>query len=141
MTMTSTDHPGKRVRAEVLPVGLSVTEAARLLGVGRPALSNFLNGRASLSPEMAARLASTFGIAQERLMDMQAAYDADQARDASRPAGAKPYVPPFLTFKANDIEQWASGNLSARGSTGRVAAHAGPFIRLRVSQGRLSWER
>ena len=49
-------HPGTRIKAEVIPAGISVTKAAELMGVGRPALSNLLNGNAALSADMAARL-------------------------------------------------------------------------------------
>ena len=50
-------HPGAIIRDEVLePLGLSVTAAAAALGVARPTLSNLLNARASLSPEMAVRV-------------------------------------------------------------------------------------
>ena len=54
-------HPGLYIKSHVLPATVSVKEAAKLLGVGRPALSNLLNGKASLSPEMALRLEKTFG--------------------------------------------------------------------------------
>ena len=47
---------GQSVREHVVPNGMSVTEAAGTIGVGRPALSNLLNGNAALSPEMAAWL-------------------------------------------------------------------------------------
>ena len=50
-------HPGGFIKRAVLPDDLSVTAAAEALGVGRPALSNLLNGKASLSPEMALRIA------------------------------------------------------------------------------------
>jgi Plasmid maintenance system antidote protein len=49
-------HPGTYVRQTIIPSDMSVKEAAERLGVGRPALSNFLNGKSSLSPEMAVRL-------------------------------------------------------------------------------------
>ena len=49
-------HPGSYVRENIIPVGMSVTDAANRLGIGRPALSNFLNGKSALSPEMAIRL-------------------------------------------------------------------------------------
>jgi addiction module HigA family antidote len=55
-------HPGHFIRMEIIdPLGLSVTRAARVLGVSRPALSALLNGRASLSPEMAIRVEKAFG--------------------------------------------------------------------------------
>ena len=57
MQMLNPVHPGELLKEEVIgPVGLSVTRAAEILGVGRPALSAVLNGRAGLSPEMAIRV-------------------------------------------------------------------------------------
>jgi addiction module HigA family antidote len=53
-------HPGARIKADVFPAGMSVTKAAELIGVGRPALSNFLNGKASLSTDMATRIEKAF---------------------------------------------------------------------------------
>ena len=54
MPMHSPPHPGRLVRSGCLePLGLSVTAGARAPGVSRQALSNLVNGRASLSPEMA----------------------------------------------------------------------------------------
>ena len=55
-------HPGGFIRRSVLPDELSVTAAAEVLGVGRPALSNLLNEKASLSPEMALRIEKAFGV-------------------------------------------------------------------------------
>ena len=57
---TDVPHPGTRIKVEVIPMGMSVTNAAKLMGVGRPALSNLLNGNASLSEEMAMRLEKAF---------------------------------------------------------------------------------
>jgi addiction module HigA family antidote len=55
---------------------MSVTKAAQLTGVGRPALSNLLNGNAALSADMAARLEKAFKYPLKDLMEMQARYDA-----------------------------------------------------------------
>ena len=55
-------HPGTTIRQDCLEKnGLSVTEAARVLGVDRQTLSNLLNGRSGISPEMAVRLEKAFG--------------------------------------------------------------------------------
>ncbi len=110
----SVPHPGIRVKAEVIPKGMPVTKAAELLGVGRPALSNFLNGNAALSADMATRLAKAFNYPRKDLLEMQARYDAAQANTKSAPAGIKAYVPPFLGIKSNQIEQWATNNIAAR---------------------------
>lgn len=74
-------HPGAFIKTEIIEaLGLSVTNAALQMGVTRPALSAFLNTRASLSPEMAIRLDKAFGVNMETLMRMQNSYDIAQAR-------------------------------------------------------------
>lgn len=107
-------HPGARIRAEVIPRGMTVTKAAQLMGVGRSALSNLLNGNASLSAQMAARLEKAFSYPLKDLMEMQAQYDATQAQRKDVPADTKAYVPPFLAIKAHHIEEWVSHNIVAR---------------------------
>jgi addiction module HigA family antidote len=107
-------HPGTRIKAEVIPAGMSVTKAAQQIGVGRPALSNLLNGNAALSTDMAARLEKAFKYPRKDLLEMQARYDAAQAKKKNAPADAKAYVPPFLAIKANDVERWVSHNIPAR---------------------------
>lgn len=114
MTTNEPIHPGARIKAEVFPVKMSVTKAAELIGVGRPALSNLLNGNASLSADMATRIEKAFGVPRKDLLEMQALYDAFKAKQKSVPVNAKMYVPPFLSFKANDIESWAAHNIAAR---------------------------
>ncbi|MFX0561142.1 HigA family addiction module antitoxin [Tepidibacillus infernus] len=64
-------HPGTYVRQTIIPSGMTVKAAAERLGIGRPALSNFLNGNSSLSPEMAVRLERAFGADRKQLLDMQ----------------------------------------------------------------------
>lgn len=79
--MKDPPHPGDFIRSEILePEGLSVTAAARVLGVARPTLSSLLNGRAGLSGEMALRIEKAFGVRMDTLLRMQAAYDIAQAR-------------------------------------------------------------
>lgn len=74
-------HPGAHIRAAIIdPCGLNVSEAAKVLGVTRPTLSNLLNENASLSPEMAIRLEKAFGASMEELVQMQCRYDIAQAR-------------------------------------------------------------
>lgn len=107
-------HPGKWIKAEIIPRGMSVTNVAKLIGVGRPALSNLLNGNAALSSDMAARIEKAFNYPQSELMEMQAKYEAALARRKGAPAETRMYVPPFLAIKANDLEKWASHNIQAR---------------------------
>lgn len=86
-------HPGGYIRTQILdPHGLNVSDAARVLGVTRPTLSNLLNENAALSPEMAIRLEKAFGVSMEELMDMQCAYDIDQARKRAGEIDVARYV-------------------------------------------------
>src|ERR1019366_1479566 len=76
-------------RREVIePLGLTVSEAAKVLGVGRQALSSLLNGKAALTSEMGLRVEKAFGPKMEHLMRMQLAFDLAQARKAERAGGA-----------------------------------------------------
>ena len=79
--MKTSVHPGTIVREDCLkPLGLSVTEGARRLGVGRQTLSNLVNEKASVSIEMAYRLSKAFGSTPEAWLGMQLAFDLAQSR-------------------------------------------------------------
>jgi addiction module HigA family antidote len=107
-------HPGAWIKAHVIPKGMTVTEAAALVGVGRVALSNLLNGNAALSADMAARLEKAFNCPRKELLELQARHDAERADKRITPADAKAYVPPFLEISANQLEQWVTHNIRAR---------------------------
>ena len=78
--MKNPPHPGLSVRHDCLePFGLSVTEAARRLGVSRKQLSDVVNGHSGISPEMAIRLDKVFGGDANTWYRLQAAYDFAQA--------------------------------------------------------------
>ena len=82
MPMNNPVHPGAIVREDCLkPLGLSVSEAARRLGVGRQTLSHLVNEKASVSIEMAYRLSKAFGSTPETWLGMQLAFDLAQSRD------------------------------------------------------------
>jgi antitoxin HigA-1 len=90
--MKNPAHPGGFVKTEIIePLGLSVTAAAQVLGVTRPALSGLLNERVSLSPEMALRIEKAFGVLMDTLMRMQNAYDIAQARGRAGDIKVKPF--------------------------------------------------
>ena len=92
--MKNPPHPGSFVRGEIIePAELSVTAAAEVLGVTRPALSSFLNERSALSPEMALRIEKAFGVSMDTLMHMQSSYDIAQARRREREIKVAPYRP------------------------------------------------
>src|ERR1700674_3539222 len=93
-------HPGPYIRQTVLPADLSVTAAAKTIGVGRPALSNLLNGNASLSPDMALRLEKAFGVKREELLRRQAAFDDLQNRHREKEVAVRAYAPSFLGITA-----------------------------------------
>ena len=79
-------HPGEIIKELCLePLGLSVTNAAKGLGVTRKALSELLNGHTGLSPEMAIRLEQAFGSTAETWLKMQLEYDLWQAKQRARP--------------------------------------------------------
>lgn len=98
----------------MIPSGMSVKDAAERLGIGRPALSNFLNGRAALSSEMATRLEKAFGADRQQLLKMQTAYEEREQLNSEKGVAVRAYVPSFLTIKARQIEQWAAGDIDSR---------------------------
>ena len=101
MHRLSASHPGHVVRQKCLiPHQLSVVEAARLLGVSRQALTNLLGGRAGISPEMAVRLAKTFGGSDESWLKIQLAYDLAEVRARAHTITAYP----LASYKREQLE-------------------------------------
>lgn len=87
-------HPGEFVREEILEeLGLSVTEAANALGVRRATLSDLVNEKAALSPEMALRIEKAFGVSMDMLLRMQAWYDSHVMRKRAGEINVKKYDP------------------------------------------------
>jgi len=79
--MRNPPHPGAFIRTEILgPLDLTVTSAAKALGVSRPTLSSLLNGQADLSGDMALRMEKAFGVRMDTLMRMQASCDIARTR-------------------------------------------------------------
>lgn len=108
-------HPGSYVRENVLkPRKLNVTEAAKLIGISRPGVSNFLNGKVSATADMAARLERAFGISSKTILDMQVTYDARAEKTTKAAQSVRTYVPPFLNPQANDVENWFTTTIVAR---------------------------
>jgi antitoxin HigA-1 len=77
-------HPGKLIKYSIEASGLSLTNAAKRLGVTRQTLSRVINGRTSLSPEMAVRVSKAFGSTVEHWMRMQMAYDLAAVQKTAR---------------------------------------------------------
>ena len=87
-------HPGSFVREEILDeLNLTVVQAAQILGVRRATLSDLVNGKASLSPEMALRIEKAFGVSMDTLLRMQAWYDSYTMRQRAGEIEVKRYEP------------------------------------------------
>lgn len=108
-------HPGAYIRENILnPRKLTVTAAAKLIGISRPGVSNFLNGKVSATLDMAARIERAFGVSAKTILDLQAAYDAQTEKATDAAQMARTYVPPFLSVQANDLESWFTKTIHAR---------------------------
>jgi addiction module HigA family antidote len=81
MTVKNPPHPGGVVLRQCIePLGLTITDAAAALGVTRNTLSELVNGKRGISPEMAVRPSKVFGGAEEGWLVQQAQYDLAQVR-------------------------------------------------------------
>lgn len=96
MRMKNPPHPGRHVKIDCLdPLNLSVTKGADVLGVSRLTLSNLVNGKNGVSPEMAIRLSKAFGGSAEVWLRMQMAYDLAQAEKKTAQIKVKRVTPKF----------------------------------------------
>ena len=94
MTMKNPPHPGRSIRENCLErLGLSVTEAAAVLGVARHTLSRVLNGHAAISPDMAIRLEKAGWSSADFWLRRQTSYDLAQARKGEDRIHVKRYQP------------------------------------------------
>ena len=94
MTMKNPPHPGHSIRENCLePLGLTVTEAAEVLDVGRHTLSRVLNGHAAISPDMAIRLEKAGWSSADFWLRRQTSYDLAQARKGEDRIQVKRYRP------------------------------------------------
>ncbi len=94
MKMKNPPHPGRIIRHECLdPLGLSVTGAAKILGVTRLTLSNLVNGKNGISPEMSIRLSKAFGSSPEVWLGLQMDYDLAQIKKSAVRIKVKKAVP------------------------------------------------
>ena len=87
-------HPGDFIRTEILEeLGLSIAKAAEILDIRRATLSDLVNSKASLSPEMALRIEKAFGVSMDMLLRMQAWYDSHTMREHADEIHVKRYEP------------------------------------------------
>ena len=90
-------HPGDFIRTEILDeLGLTVSKAAEVLEVRRATLSDLVNGKAALSPEMALRIEKAFGMNMDTLLKMQTWFDTYAMRERADQITVKPFVPVAL---------------------------------------------
>ena len=94
MPMKNPPHPGHSIKDACLgPLGLSVTDGAKVLGVARHTLSRVINGQAGISPEMAIRLEKAGWSTADHWLRLQVAYDLSQAREHANGIKVKRYEP------------------------------------------------
>src|SRR5437870_4338960 len=94
MRMLNPVHPGRFLKTEIIDAyGLTVTEAAKVLRVSRPALSSLLNAKADLSGDMAVRFEKAFGVDMATLMRMQNSYDIAQTQLRAKTIRVERYRP------------------------------------------------
>ena len=97
MSRIKRTHPGDIIKYDCLqPLGLSFTDAAKILGVTRPTISKLVNGRASVSPEMAIRLSKAFGSTPEFWLRLQLNYDLAQVKARADEIKVERYQPKDL---------------------------------------------
>ena len=90
----TTPHPGAFIREEILDeLHLPVAKAAEILGVRRATLSDLVNEKAALSPEMALRIEKAFGVKMDMLLRMQVGYDAAAMRQNADKIRVQRYQP------------------------------------------------
>lgn len=100
-------HPGIYVKESILPKGMTVKKAAEMMRIGRPALSNFLNGKANLSQNMATRLEKAFGADKAELLNLQQDYSSSLSKENESRITVRSYAPSFLNIGAAHIDTWA----------------------------------
>jgi addiction module HigA family antidote len=93
MPMKNPPHPGTLIKTEVIEaLGLSVSRAAEILQVRRATLSDLLNGKSALTPDMALRIEKAFGPEMDHLLRMQLAYDVSETREHAKNISIERYV-------------------------------------------------
>ncbi len=97
MQMFNPPHPGEVIKDFYLdPLGLTVTAAAAGLGVSRVTMSELVNGKNGISPEMAYRLSKAFGRTPESWLNLQTLYDLAQVRERAERLEVKPFFEPEI---------------------------------------------
>lgn len=139
MSDTKAIHPGIYIKESLWPSGLTVTDGADRMQVGRPALSNLLNGNSSLTLDMAVRLEVLLGkdIANHKnLLQMQSDFEQSEAQQSQQQAttGVRAYVKSPSEIKATHIEDWFKKSVERRGILPALLRHLVQTTGLELSQ-------
>jgi len=94
MPMKNPVHPGKIIKHSIDSSNLSITDTAEWLGVTRQTLSRVINGKTSVSPEMAVRISKAFGSTPEHWLRMQLAYDMSHLQEKTKHIHVKRFPNP-----------------------------------------------
>jgi addiction module HigA family antidote len=93
MEMKNPLHPGLVIRESLEELGISVSQAAKGLGISRQQLHNLIAGRSAVGPEVAVRLEMALGSSADNWLRMQAAHDLAQVRRVGLPVGVARFEP------------------------------------------------
>ena len=94
MPMKNPPHPGEMIGDEIEALGVSISDAAKALGVTRQQLHNLISGRSGITPEMAVRLEMAIGGGADTWVRLQTNYDLAQIRNRSTPLKVKKLARP-----------------------------------------------
>jgi plasmid maintenance system antidote protein VapI len=107
MKKLNQNHPGLYVKKVLKNKKLTTVKAAEILNIGRPALTNFLNGKSDLSMEMIARLEKGFGIKKSELLQLKQEYDNSKITQYEKELPINRYTTGNLEIRASEIELWS----------------------------------
>jgi addiction module HigA family antidote len=93
MDMKNPMHPGSIISDSLDDLGMTITDAAKGLGISRQQLHNLIAGRSAVSPEVAIRLELALGSSADNWLRMQAAYDLAEIRRLGSPIDVKRFAP------------------------------------------------
>ena len=89
MPMKNPPHPGEMIGDEIEEIGVSISAAAKAIGVTRQQLHNLIAGRSGITPEMAVRLELAIGSNADTWLRLQMNYDLAQIRNRAKPLKVK----------------------------------------------------
>lgn len=107
-------NPCTFIKKHVFPKGMTVTEAAKILGIARPTLSKILNGRASLSQQMIKTISKAFDYPIDEILEVNNSWLNNQIKENSVDKLPLRYVPKLFNIKASELNNWANSCIEIR---------------------------